>query len=190
MAKQYDVLFRLLLIGDSGVGKTCLLCRFTDNEFHSSHISTIARLPGRGTGSDLKVINAGRRPANGSALGSVPLPHGCGGSSGSCTPEQPGLRPRIFHCKDAGGAARVSGVDDLTWPCYCLRMRCVPIGAVTWGVSCMEASTFPHRYLAPGAKRPPSWSALGWLVETQKPQGRNWLWAGVPMGPPSSQLGG
>ncbi|XP_040082225.1 ras-related protein Rab-15 isoform X3 [Oryx dammah] len=41
MAKQYDVLFRLLLIGDSGVGKTCLLCRFTDNEFHSSHISTI-----------------------------------------------------------------------------------------------------------------------------------------------------
>ncbi|XP_043930075.1 ras-related protein Rab-15 [Protopterus annectens] len=41
MAKQYDVLYRLLLIGDSGVGKTCLLCRFTDNEFHSSHISTI-----------------------------------------------------------------------------------------------------------------------------------------------------
>ncbi|XP_053738112.1 ras-related protein Rab-15 isoform X2 [Synchiropus splendidus] len=41
MAKQYDVLFRLLLLGDSGVGKTCLLCRFTDNEFHSSHISTI-----------------------------------------------------------------------------------------------------------------------------------------------------
>ncbi|KAG7316321.1 hypothetical protein KOW79_019862 [Hemibagrus wyckioides] len=41
MAKQYDVLFRLLLLGDSGVGKTCLLCRFTDNAFHPSHISTI-----------------------------------------------------------------------------------------------------------------------------------------------------
>ncbi|XP_035279035.1 ras-related protein Rab-15 [Anguilla anguilla] len=41
MAKQYDVLFRLLLLGDSGVGKTCLLCRFTDNEYHPSHISTI-----------------------------------------------------------------------------------------------------------------------------------------------------
>ncbi|KAM9432275.1 ras-related protein Rab-15-like isoform 2-T2 [Salvelinus alpinus] len=41
MAKQYDVLLRLLLLGDSGVGKTCLLCRFTDNECHSSHISTI-----------------------------------------------------------------------------------------------------------------------------------------------------
>uniref|UniRef100_A0A8U7P3K0 small monomeric GTPase n=1 Tax=Corvus moneduloides TaxID=1196302 RepID=A0A8U7P3K0_CORMO len=41
MAKQYDVLFRLLLLGDSGVGKTCLLCRFTDNQFHPAHISTI-----------------------------------------------------------------------------------------------------------------------------------------------------
>ncbi|XP_042692679.1 ras-related protein Rab-15 isoform X2 [Centrocercus urophasianus] len=41
MAKQYDVLFRLLLLGDSGVGKTCLLCRFTDSEFHPAHISTI-----------------------------------------------------------------------------------------------------------------------------------------------------
>ncbi|XP_060736140.1 ras-related protein Rab-15-like isoform X2 [Tachysurus vachellii] len=41
MAKQYDVLFRLLLLGDSGVGKTCLLCRLTDNEFHSPHNSTI-----------------------------------------------------------------------------------------------------------------------------------------------------
>uniref|UniRef100_A0A8C3Y3F0 small monomeric GTPase n=1 Tax=Catharus ustulatus TaxID=91951 RepID=A0A8C3Y3F0_CATUS len=47
MAKQYDVLFRLLLLGDSGVGKTCLLCRFTDNQFHPAHISTI----GTGTGS-------------------------------------------------------------------------------------------------------------------------------------------
>uniref|UniRef100_A0A4W5N9L2 Ras-related protein Rab-15 n=1 Tax=Hucho hucho TaxID=62062 RepID=A0A4W5N9L2_9TELE len=41
MAKQYDVLLRLLVLGDSGVGKTSLLCRFTDNEFNSSHISTI-----------------------------------------------------------------------------------------------------------------------------------------------------
>uniref|UniRef100_A0A8C6E0H4 small monomeric GTPase n=1 Tax=Moschus moschiferus TaxID=68415 RepID=A0A8C6E0H4_MOSMO len=45
-ARPYDVLFRLLLIGDSGVGKTCLLCRFTDNEFHSSHISTIVHRNG------------------------------------------------------------------------------------------------------------------------------------------------
>lgn len=43
MAKQYDVLYRLLLLGDSGVGKTCLLCRLTDNEFFSPHISTIGK---------------------------------------------------------------------------------------------------------------------------------------------------
>lgn len=43
MAKQYDVLFRLLMLGDSGVGKTCMLRRFTENEFDSSHISTIGK---------------------------------------------------------------------------------------------------------------------------------------------------
>ncbi|XP_071833429.1 ras-related protein Rab-15-like [Apostichopus japonicus] len=41
MAKQYDVLIRLLLIGESGVGKTCMLCRFTEEGFISPHISTI-----------------------------------------------------------------------------------------------------------------------------------------------------
>ncbi|XP_056282353.1 ras-related protein Rab-15-like isoform X2 [Pseudoliparis swirei] len=41
MAKQYDVLFRLLMLGDSGVGKTCMLRRFTESYFDHSHISTI-----------------------------------------------------------------------------------------------------------------------------------------------------
>ncbi|XP_054652548.1 ras-related protein Rab-15-like isoform X2 [Dunckerocampus dactyliophorus] len=41
MAKQYDILFRILLLGDSGVGKTCMLRRFTDKEFDYGHISTI-----------------------------------------------------------------------------------------------------------------------------------------------------
>ncbi|XP_013855592.1 ras-related protein Rab-15 [Austrofundulus limnaeus] len=41
MAKEYDVLFRLLLLGDSGVGKTCMLRRFTEGEFDPLHISTI-----------------------------------------------------------------------------------------------------------------------------------------------------
>uniref|UniRef100_A0A3Q3DJL6 small monomeric GTPase n=1 Tax=Hippocampus comes TaxID=109280 RepID=A0A3Q3DJL6_HIPCM len=41
MAKQYDILFRILLLGDSGVGKTCMLRRFTDREFDTGHISTI-----------------------------------------------------------------------------------------------------------------------------------------------------
>lgn len=39
--KSYDYLFKLLLIGDSGVGKTCLLFRFADDKFNSTFISTI-----------------------------------------------------------------------------------------------------------------------------------------------------
>jgi len=41
MAKTYDYLFKLLLIGDSGVGKTCLLFRFAEDSFNNSFISTI-----------------------------------------------------------------------------------------------------------------------------------------------------
>ncbi|EEC09809.1 translational initiation factor IF2, putative [Ixodes scapularis] len=40
--KTYDLLFKLLLIGDSGVGKTCILFRFSDDAFHTTFISTIA----------------------------------------------------------------------------------------------------------------------------------------------------
>uniref|UniRef100_A0A7S1TN65 Uncharacterized protein n=1 Tax=Erythrolobus australicus TaxID=1077150 RepID=A0A7S1TN65_9RHOD len=38
---EYDYLFKMLLIGDSGVGKSCLLLRFADNTYNDSHISTI-----------------------------------------------------------------------------------------------------------------------------------------------------
>ncbi|KAK2704320.1 ras-related protein Rab-8A-like [Artemia franciscana] len=41
MAKTYDHLFKLLLIGDSGVGKTCILFRFSEDAFNSTFISTI-----------------------------------------------------------------------------------------------------------------------------------------------------
>ncbi|XP_072024512.1 ras-related protein Rab-13-like [Amphiura filiformis] len=41
MAKQYDILVRLLMIGDSGVGKTCMLCRFTEEGFIQPHLTTI-----------------------------------------------------------------------------------------------------------------------------------------------------
>ncbi|KAM4755771.1 ras-related protein Rab-13 isoform 1-T1 [Cyanocitta cristata] len=41
MAKAYDHLFKLLLIGDSGVGKTCLVIRFAEDNFSSTYISTI-----------------------------------------------------------------------------------------------------------------------------------------------------
>merc|ERR1711962_252656 len=37
----YDHLFKLLLIGDSGVGKTCIVFRFCENAFNTSFISTI-----------------------------------------------------------------------------------------------------------------------------------------------------
>jgi len=36
-----DYLFKLLLIGDSGVGKSCLLLRFADDSYSESYISTI-----------------------------------------------------------------------------------------------------------------------------------------------------
>uniref|UniRef100_A0A0A9VV46 Ras-related protein Rab-8A n=1 Tax=Lygus hesperus TaxID=30085 RepID=A0A0A9VV46_LYGHE len=41
MAKSYDYLFKLLLIGDSGVGKTCVLFRFSEDAFNNTFISTI-----------------------------------------------------------------------------------------------------------------------------------------------------
>lgn len=53
MAKTYDYLFKLLLIGDSGVGKTCLLFRFSEDAFNTTFISTIgeSRRPRPGSGS-------------------------------------------------------------------------------------------------------------------------------------------
>mmetsp|Transcript_18609 Transcript_18609/g.60658 ORF Transcript_18609/g.60658 Transcript_18609/m.60658 type:complete len:203 (+) Transcript_18609:51-659(+) len=41
MNPEYDYLFKLLLIGDSGVGKSCLLFRFADDTYRESYISTI-----------------------------------------------------------------------------------------------------------------------------------------------------
>ncbi|KAF8111468.1 hypothetical protein N665_0074s0004 [Sinapis alba] len=41
MNPEYDYLFKLLLIGDSGVGKSCLLLRFSDDSYVESYISTI-----------------------------------------------------------------------------------------------------------------------------------------------------
>lgn len=41
MRRDYDHLFKLVLIGDSGGGKSCLLLRFVDDAFTESYITTI-----------------------------------------------------------------------------------------------------------------------------------------------------
>jgi Ras-related protein Rab-8A len=48
-SKPFDHLIKLLIIGDSGVGKSCLLLRFTDDTFTPSFITTI--------GIDFKIRN-------------------------------------------------------------------------------------------------------------------------------------
>ncbi|KAL0488573.1 Ras-related protein Rab [Acrasis kona] len=39
--RAVDALFKILLIGDMGVGKSCLLLRYAENTFSNSHVSTI-----------------------------------------------------------------------------------------------------------------------------------------------------
>ncbi|CAI8044689.1 Ras-related protein RABE1c, partial [Geodia barretti] len=41
MDRNYDCLVKVLLCGDSGVGKTCLISQFTDGQVRKSHITTI-----------------------------------------------------------------------------------------------------------------------------------------------------
>jgi len=39
--EEYDMLFKILVIGDISVGKTCLMLRFCDNAYADKHITTI-----------------------------------------------------------------------------------------------------------------------------------------------------
>jgi Ras-related protein Rab-1A len=41
MNTEYDQLYKILLIGDSGVGKSSLLLRFTDDYFSDCYMSTV-----------------------------------------------------------------------------------------------------------------------------------------------------
>ena len=43
MAKTYDYLFKLLLIGDIGVGKTCVMFRFSEDVFKKITDATIGK---------------------------------------------------------------------------------------------------------------------------------------------------
>lgn len=48
-----EIRFKVIIIGDSSVGKSCMLSRFTDNSFDKSYISTI------GVDFKVKVVNVG-----------------------------------------------------------------------------------------------------------------------------------
>ena len=39
--KQYDHSFKIVLIGDSGVGKSCILLRFADDKFNDNFYTTV-----------------------------------------------------------------------------------------------------------------------------------------------------
>ena len=41
MNQDYDYLFKMLIIGNSGVGKSCLLLRYAENSFNENFFNTI-----------------------------------------------------------------------------------------------------------------------------------------------------
>ena len=39
--KEYDYIFKIVLIGDTSVGKSSLLVRFSDDQFSDTYVTTI-----------------------------------------------------------------------------------------------------------------------------------------------------
>jgi GTPase SAR1 family protein len=39
--QAFDHLLKLIIVGDAGVGKTCMLLRFSEENFQNPHIATI-----------------------------------------------------------------------------------------------------------------------------------------------------
>lgn len=46
--KNFDLIYKLLVIGDSNVGKTTLLTRFCENRYHSNFMSTVGMFLSKG----------------------------------------------------------------------------------------------------------------------------------------------
>lgn len=40
---ENDYLFKILILGDSSVGKTCLLLKYVDDKFSTNHMPTIGK---------------------------------------------------------------------------------------------------------------------------------------------------
>lgn len=41
MIREYDHLYKLVIVGNTGVGKSCLLIRFADGQFYDNYLATI-----------------------------------------------------------------------------------------------------------------------------------------------------
>ncbi len=52
-SERFDHVIKLIIVGDSSVGKTCILLRFSENTFPVSHMPTI------GIDFKIKKINVG-----------------------------------------------------------------------------------------------------------------------------------
>ena len=55
--KQYDHLIKLIIIGDSSVGKSCILLLFSEDCFPTSHMPTIGKLSFRANTNKVDQIN-------------------------------------------------------------------------------------------------------------------------------------
>lgn len=95
MAKTYDYLFKLLLIGDSGVGKTCLLFRFSEDSFNTTFISTIGEYPADAPADKSNTLKAHNNTMN------------------------------LMLCPDCGNSILVQGSDFFDLSLFILNAQCL-----------------------------------------------------------------
>lgn len=100
--ESYDFLFKLVLIGDASVGKTCLVQRFKTGAFAERQGSTI------GVDFTMKSLEIqGKRVKVSGGSGPAPRRSGCGaGGAAAHRPARPRAAPGRHGRPDAGGAAR------------------------------------------------------------------------------------